>query len=59
LQSLHASAEDQPGVQFYTGNFLTETLVGVSHHIYRQTDGHTFETQHFLNSPNQPSFPST
>ena len=46
-------------MQFYTGNFLTETLVGVSHHIYRQTDGHTFETQHFLNSPNQPSFPST
>ena len=54
-----ASAEDQPGVQFYIGNFLTETLVGISDHIYRQTDGYAFETQHFPNSPNQPNFPST
>jgi aldose 1-epimerase len=50
---------DQPGVQFYSGNFLTGTLVGISGHIYRQSDGYTFETQHFPNSPNQPSFPST
>jgi aldose 1-epimerase len=54
-----ASAEDQPGVQLYTGNFLTGTLVGISDHIYRQTDGYAFETQHFPNSPNQPNFPST
>ena len=46
-------------MQFYTGNFLTGTLVGISDHIYRQTDGRTFETQHFPNSPNQPSFPFT
>jgi aldose 1-epimerase len=50
---------DQPGVQFYTGNFLNGTIVGISGHIYRQSDGYTFETQHFPNSPNQPSFPST
>jgi aldose 1-epimerase len=50
---------DQPGVQFYSGNFLTGTLVGISGHIYRQSDGYTFETQHYPNSPNQPNFPST
>jgi aldose 1-epimerase len=50
---------DQPGVQFYTSNFLNGTLVGNSGHIYRQTQAYTFETQHFPNSPNQPNFPST
>jgi aldose 1-epimerase len=50
---------DQPGVQFYSGNFLTGTLVGISGKTYRQGAGYTFETQHFPNSPNQPNFPST
>jgi aldose 1-epimerase len=50
---------DQPGVQFYSGNFLNGTLVGISGHIYRQSWGYTFETQHYPNSPNQPNFPST
>jgi aldose 1-epimerase len=50
---------NQPGIQFYSGNFLNGTLVGISGHIYRQTDGYTFETQHFPNSPNQPNFPTT
>jgi aldose 1-epimerase len=50
---------DQPGVQFYSGNFLDGHLVGISGHTYRQTAGYTFETQHFPNSPNQPNFPST
>lgn len=50
---------DQPGVQFYSGNFLNGSLVGISGHIYRQGAGYTFETQHFPNSPNQPNFPST
>jgi len=50
---------DQPGVQFYSGNFLNGTLVGISGHTYRQSAGYTFETQHFPNSPNQPNFPST
>ena len=46
-------------MQFYSGNFLTGTLVGISGHTYRQGAGYTFETQHFPNSPNEPSFPST
>ena len=50
---------DQPGVQFYSGNFLNGTLVGISGHTYRQGAGYTFETQHYPNSPNQPNFPST
>jgi aldose 1-epimerase len=49
----------EPGVQFYSGNFLNGTLVGISGHIYRQSAGYTFETQHFPNSPNQASFPTT
>ena len=50
---------DQPGVQFYSGNFLNGTLVGISGNTYRQGAGYTFETQHFPNSPNEPDFPST
>jgi aldose 1-epimerase len=50
---------DQPGVQFYSGNFLNGTLVGISGKTYRQGAGYTFETQHFPNSPNQANFPST
>ncbi len=49
----------EPGVQFYSGNFLVGDLVGPSGRTYRQTDGFTLETQHFPNSPNQPNFPST
>ncbi|MEV5876057.1 aldose epimerase family protein [Streptomyces sp. NPDC052101] len=50
---------DQPGVQFYSGNFLDGTLVGPSGHTYRQGDGLALETQHFPDSPNEPAFPST
>jgi aldose 1-epimerase len=50
---------DQPGVQFYTSNFLNGTLVGIGGNAYRQGAGYTFETQHFPDSPNQPNFPST
>jgi aldose 1-epimerase len=49
----------EPGLQFYSGNFLNGTLVGTSGRIYRQSDGLALETQHFPNSPNQPAFPST
>jgi aldose 1-epimerase len=49
----------QPGVQFYTGNYLVGDLVGTTGKTYRQSDGFTMETQHFPNSPNQPNFPST
>jgi aldose 1-epimerase len=50
---------DQPGVQFYSGNFLDGTLVGPSGHTYRQGDGLALETQHFPDSPNHANFPST
>jgi aldose 1-epimerase len=49
----------EPGVQFYSGNFLAGELVGSSGRTYRQTDGFTLETQHYPDSPNEPSFPST
>lgn len=50
---------DQPGLQFYSGNFLDGTLVGPGGRAYRQGDALVLETQHFPNSPNQPAFPST
>jgi aldose 1-epimerase len=50
---------DQPGVQFYSGNFLNGTLTGISGDTYRQGAGYTFETQHFPDSPNQAEFAST
>ncbi|CAM5520971.1 hypothetical protein SHIRM173S_11074 [Streptomyces hirsutus] len=52
-------ATTEPGLQFYSGNFLDGTLVGTGGRVYRQGDGLCLETQHFPDSPNQPSFPST
>ncbi|MGC3000903.1 aldose epimerase family protein [Streptomyces sp. G35A] len=52
-------ATTEPGLQFYSGNFLDGTLTGTGGHVYRQGDGLCLETQHFPDSPNQPSFPST
>jgi aldose 1-epimerase len=49
----------EPGVQFYTGNFLDGTLTGMSGKIYQRRYGFCFETQHYPDSPNQPSFPTT
>lgn len=49
----------QPGVQFYSGNFLDGTLTGISGASYPKHAGFCLETQHFPDSPNQPSFPST
>jgi aldose 1-epimerase len=49
----------EPGVQFYTGNFLDGTLTGKSGHVYAHRTGFCLETQHFPDSPNQPAFPST
>jgi aldose 1-epimerase len=49
----------EPGIQFYSGNFLDGTLYGTSGHQYRQGDGLALETQHFPDSPNKPQFPST
>jgi aldose 1-epimerase len=50
---------DQPGVQFYTGNLLDGTLTGKAGRVYGKGDAFCLETQHFPDSPNQPSFPST
>ncbi|GAA4010916.1 galactose mutarotase [Streptomyces marokkonensis] len=52
-------ATDQPGLQFYSGNFLDGTLTGTGGSLYRQGDALCLETQHFPDSPNQPSFPTT
>ena len=49
----------EPGVQFYSGNFLNGKLVGKNGHAYQQRDGLALETQHYPDSPNHPEFPST
>ena len=49
----------EPGVQFYTGNFLDGTLTGRAGTPYTQYGGLCLETQHFPDSPNRNSFPST
>jgi aldose 1-epimerase len=49
----------EPGIQFYSGNFLDGTLVGTSGRMYRQGDGFALETQHYPDSPNHANFPST
>ncbi len=52
---------DQPGVQFYSGNFLVGDLSGPSGHTYRQTSGFTLETQHYPDTPHhigQAGWPS-
>lgn len=49
----------EPGVQFYSGNQLTGSLVGPAGRTYRAGDGFCLETQHFPDSPNQPGFPTT
>jgi aldose 1-epimerase len=49
----------EPGIQFYSGNFLDSTLVGPGGKMYREGDGFALETQHFPDSPNHTNFPST
>ena len=49
----------EPGVQFYTGNFLDGTLIGSGNQPYQKRAGFCLETQHYPDSPNQPNFPST
>lgn len=49
----------EPGIQFYSGNFLLGLQYGPSGRAYRQGDGLCLETQHFPDSPNHPNFPST
>ena len=49
----------EPGMQFYTGNFLDGSIIGKGGKAYPRRSGFCLETQHFPDSPNQPAFPST
>jgi aldose 1-epimerase len=49
----------EPGIQFYSGNFLDGTITGKAGHIYKYRYGLALETQHYPDSPNHPNFPST
>ncbi len=49
---------DEPGIQFYSGNFLDSTLPAPNGGTYAQRSGLCLETQHFPDSPNQSQFPS-
>lgn len=49
---------NQPGLQFYSGNFLDATSHGKSGHLYREGDALVFEPQLFPDTPNQPAFGS-
>jgi aldose 1-epimerase len=49
----------EPGVQFYSGNFLDGSITGKGGHVYNLRNGFCLETQHFPDSPNKPKFPST
>jgi len=49
----------EPGVQFYSGNFLDGTLTGKGGRVYAFRNGFCIEPQHFPDSPNKPQFPST
>jgi aldose 1-epimerase len=50
---------EEPGIQFYCGNFLDGRLHGKSGKVYAYRSGLCLETQHYPDSPNQPGFPST
>lgn len=54
-----AVATTQPGVQFYTGNMMPDTLAGKDGVQYTKRTGFCLETQHFPDSPNHPHFPTT
>ena len=49
----------EPGVQFYTGNFLDGSIKGKGGRSYERRSAFCLETQHFPDSPNKPTFPST
>jgi aldose 1-epimerase len=48
----------EPGLQFYSGNFLDGSVVGKNGHVYRQGDGLALEPQLFPDTPNRPEFGS-
>ena len=49
----------EPGLQFYTGNFLNGTMTGKGGWVYQFRDALTMEPQHYPDSPNHPNFPTT
>jgi aldose 1-epimerase len=49
----------EPGIQFYSGNFLDGSITGKAGHSYKYRHGLALETQHYPDSPNHPNFPST
>ncbi len=49
----------EPGLQFYSGNFLDGSVTGKSGHSYLKNTGFCLESQHYPDSPNKPKFPST
>jgi aldose 1-epimerase len=49
---------DQPGVQFYSGNFLDGTIIGKGGVKYEFRHGFCLEPQHFPDSPNKPAWPT-
>jgi aldose 1-epimerase len=49
----------EPGLQFYSGNFLDGTIKGKGGHVYGKRSALCLETQHFPDSPNHANFPST
>jgi len=54
-----AISTTEPGIQFYSGNFLDGTLTGKGGRVYPNRSGFCLETQHYPDSPNHPNFPST
>lgn len=52
-------ATTEPGLQFYSGNFLDGTLTGKDGAVYNHRTGFCLETQHFPDTPNKPAFPAT
>jgi len=50
---------DEPGLQFYAGNFLDGTITGKGGAVYQRRTGFCMEPQHFPDSPNKSNFPST
>lgn len=49
----------EPAIQFYCGNFLDGTVIGKNGVVYQHRTGLCLETQHYPDSPNHPTFPST
>ena len=50
---------DQPGMQFYTGNFLDGSVIGTAGKVYNKRYAFCLETQHYPDSPNHPKFPTS